>query len=238
MLANTGWELKFCETFFEMDGTTEKVRSFQSEGKRGAYQLIGDICKLFGARPVFDGDARAVSIYSLNRHEELLELNFGKNLLSIDRKEDAENVVTRLYVEGEYTDGGYVGIDEVNPTGLPFLMDFSYFRELGIFAEAHEDALAAYLRDIMIAKADSSGTASQLIQLDGQLNTLWGQISYVLYMLENGVIVRTILGGSATAEQTEIVMDDTLTVLMADGTHGMQEGGAFDADAQYAVKFI
>lgn len=73
VLANTGWKLEICETFFEMDGTTEKVRSIQTEGKRGAYQLIGDICKLFGARPVFGGDMRTVSIYSLNRHEDLLE---------------------------------------------------------------------------------------------------------------------------------------------------------------------
>lgn len=139
-LANTGWRLGYCETFYESDGVTEKVRSIKSENKRGAYLLISDICKLFGARPVFDGEEKTVSVYSLNRHDELLELNFGKNLTSVDQKEDAENIVTRLYVEGEYGDFGYVGIDEVNPTGLPFLLDFSYFKELGIFTEEHQKA--------------------------------------------------------------------------------------------------
>lgn len=168
VLNNTGWQLGYCETFLESDGETEKVRSIKSETKRGAYLLIADICKLFGARPTFDGDTRTVNIYSLNRFEEQMELNFGKNLTSIDRKEDAANIVTRLYVEGEYSDYGYVGIDDVNPTGLPFLLDFSYFKELGVFTEEHQKALDEYLRDIQAAKADSSQFAAELIALDNQ----------------------------------------------------------------------
>ena len=174
VLENTGWQLGYCETFYEQDEKTEKVRSLSSDGKRGAYLLISDICALFDARPVFDGDSRTVSIYSLNRHEDLLELNFGKNLSGIDRKEDAENIVTRLYVEGDYGDDGYVGIEDVNPTGLPFLLDFSYFRELGVFTAEHEQALDDYLRDIQAAKAGSSDYSKELIQLDNQLNELWG----------------------------------------------------------------
>ena len=128
-LKNTGWQLGFCETFYEKDGVTEKIRSLKTETKRGAYLLISDICKLFSAYPVYHGDSRTVDVISLNRHENLLELNFGKNLTAIDRKEDADNIVTRLYVEGEYADSGYVGIDSVNPTGLPFLLNFDYYRE-------------------------------------------------------------------------------------------------------------
>ena len=238
ILRNTGWRLDFCETFYEQDGETEKVRSIKSEGKRGAYLLISDVCKLFGARPVFDGDSRSVRVCSLNRYEDLLELSFGKNLTAIDRKEDAENIVTRLYVEGEYSDSGYVGIDEVNPTGLPFLLDFSYFRELGVFTDAHQAALDAYLRDVRTAKADSSETAAQLIEMDGQLNSLWGQTDYVLYVLEGGAAKRIIPGGGATDAQKEIGDEDVVTVLLSDGTHREQNGPTFEADAQYAVKWI
>ena len=95
ILKNTGWSLGMCETFYEADGTTEKIRSYSSEGKRGAYLLITDICKLFAAYPVYHGDTRTVDILSLNRHESLIELNFGKNLTSIDRKEDTDEIVTR-----------------------------------------------------------------------------------------------------------------------------------------------
>ena len=140
VLQNTGWTLKYCETFYEADGVTEKVRSLKSENKRGAYLLISDICKLFSARPIYDGNEKSVSVVSLNRYDSMMELSFGKNLDSIDRKEDASNIVTRLYVEGEYGDHGYVGIDDVNPTGLPYLLNFDYFRQLGLFTAEHEQA--------------------------------------------------------------------------------------------------
>ena len=81
-----------------------------------------------------------MTVVSLNCYDSMMELNFGKNLDSIDRKEDASNIVTRLYVEGEYGDHGYVGIDDVNPTGLPFLLNFDYFRQLGLFTAEHEQA--------------------------------------------------------------------------------------------------
>lgn len=122
---------------------------------------MADICKLFGARPEYNGDARKVNIYSLNRFDELLELNFGKNLTAIDRKEDAANIVTRLFVEGEYSDSGYVGIEDANPTGLPFLMNFDYFRELGVFTEVHEAALDEYLSAIKEAKTNSISLTMQ-----------------------------------------------------------------------------
>ena len=140
VLQNTGWTLKYCETFYEADGATEKIRSLKTENKRGAYLLISDICKLFSARPIYDGNEKSVTVISLNRYDSMMELNFGKNLDSIERKEDASNIVTRLYVEGEYGDHGYVGIDDVNPTGLPYLLNFDYFRQLGLFTAEHEQA--------------------------------------------------------------------------------------------------
>lgn len=38
ILKGTGWKLGVCDTFYERDGKTEKVRSLHSEGKVGAYQ--------------------------------------------------------------------------------------------------------------------------------------------------------------------------------------------------------
>ena len=157
-LENTGWTLKYCETFYESDGVTEKVRSLKSENKRGAYALIADICKLFNARPAFDGDDKSVTVVSLNRYDSMMELNFGKNLSSVERKEDAANIVTRLYVEGEYGDNGYVGIDDVNPTGLPYLLNFDYFRELGILTAQNNTSYSTkQVRNIFLSTSDASG---------------------------------------------------------------------------------
>ena len=238
MVANTGWQIGECETFYESDGVTEKIRSIKSEGKRGAYLLISDIAKMFDARPAFDGEMKTVHLYSLNRQDEILELNFGKNLTSVERKEDAENIITRLYVEGEYGDNGYVGIDDVNPTGLPYLLDFSYFAELGVFTEEHQQAVDEYIRNMRIAKQDASEHMRQMIALDNRLNDLLGQIDYVLYVVESGSITRTILGGAATTDKTGIMDDEEITVLLTDGTHHTQKGGNFHPLVCYAIKFI
>ena len=214
------------------------MRSISCDTRRGAYLLISDICKLFPAYPVYDGETRTVNIYSLNRHEEVLELNFAKNLTGVERKEDAADIVTRLYVEGEYADGGYVGIDDVNPTGLPFLFNFDYFRELGVFTEAHEQVLLEYLRDIAAAKADSSTTAAELISLDGRLNELWGSPDYILYEVTAGAVTEHILGGNAIEEQAELVVGDELTILLDDGTHITLYDLAFPENAKYVIKWI
>lgn len=116
-------------------------------------------------------------------------------------------------MEGEYSDSGYVGIDEANPTGLPFLLNFDYFRQLGVFTEAHEAALTEYLSAISTAKKTSTDLTTQLNALDNSLNELWGQIDYVLYVLSNGAITRTILGGDAKPEQATLTELDQVTVL-------------------------
>lgn len=193
---------------------------------------------MFSAYPDYDGETRTVNIYSLNRHESMLELNFGKNLTGVERKEDAENVVTRLYVAGEYGDNGHVGIDSVNPTGLSFLLNFDYFRNLGVFTPEHENALNTYLRDIGAVKSNLAEKAEALTDLDNQLNELWGQIDYVLYVLNDGVVMRTILGGEAKLEQTEITDTDEITALLSDFTYVEQHGKTFPPGAEYAVKWI
>ncbi len=116
-------------------------------------------------------------------------------------------------MEGEYSDSGYVGIDEANPTGLPFLLNFDYFRQLGVFTEAHEAALAEYLSAISTAKKASTELTTQLNALDNSLNELWGQIDYVLYVLSNGAITKTILGGDAKPDQATLTELDQVTVL-------------------------
>lgn len=110
-----------------------------------------------------------------------------------------------------YGDNGYVGIDSVNPTGLSFLLNFDYFRNLGVFTPEHENALNTYLRDIGAVKSNLAEKAEALTDLDNQLNELWGQIDYVLYVLNDGVVMRTILGGEAKLEQTEITDTDEIT---------------------------
>lgn len=118
ILVGTDWTLGVCDTFYESDGVTEKVRSLKSDAKDGAFQLINEVCELFRAYPIFHGDTKKVDIHAIQGKDGMMELNFGSNLTQITRKKNSENIVTRLYVEGEYIDDvGYVGIESVNPTG-------------------------------------------------------------------------------------------------------------------------
>jgi len=82
VLKGTGWSLGVTDTFYERDGKTEKIRSISSEGKDGAYKLTTDICNLFNAYPVFNGDTKTVDIFSLNNKGELFEIVMGKDIES------------------------------------------------------------------------------------------------------------------------------------------------------------
>ena len=139
-LAGTEWTVGECDTLYERDGTTEKIRSLNSDGKKGAYQLITDICNLFKAYPQYHGDTKTVDIHALNNKGPISEMYIGKNLTAISVDSSTENIITRLYVEGEYGDYGYVGIDDVNPTGLSYLLDFDYYKSIGTFTAVHQVA--------------------------------------------------------------------------------------------------
>ena len=120
ILKGTGWTLGICDTFYEKDGKTEKVRSLASEGKAGAYKLITDVCNLFVAYPVFNGEDKTVDILSMNNKGAQFEMTMGRDITSLAVEFNSDDIITRLYVEGEYGDDGYVGIDDVNPTGLSY----------------------------------------------------------------------------------------------------------------------
>lgn len=242
VLENTGWSLGDCDIFYERDGTTEKVRSIESEGKSGAWQLVQDVCNMFNAYPIYHGDTKTVDIRALANKLPLTELYIGKNLSSLSVETNSENIVTRLYVEGEYGDNGYVGIDDVNPTGLTFLLNFDYYRSIGLFRAEHEEALATYEGNMAAINAQIKAKMNEIMALEDDLNILWGQISYVLLCLSTGQITRTIYGGALLDEQKEIRAGDELLVMPATGNYRsyvVPSGGAvFASNDIYAVKFI
>ena len=248
VLVNTGWTLGVCDILMENDGSKQKIRSIQSEGKQGTYGLITEICNLFNAYPTYHGDSRTVDIHALSNKQALGEMTMGKNLDAITVEENSENIVTRLYVEGEYGDFGYVGIDSANPTGLSYLFNFDYYKEIGAFTQEHQDALDQYLIDIAIAHGDVSAITQQLVELEDQLNTLMGQPSYIFYMLDDGVVEAVKRGGNATEAQEPISVSDELIILKAAGPYrtvtvdsvpfifeGPEAAGGADV---YAYKFI
>lgn len=239
ILANTGWKLGHVDTFYERDGETEKIRSLSSSGKRGSYQLIQDLCNLFNAYPVFNGDEKTVDLYTLESKGKLSELTIGKNLSNISVENTSDDIVTRLYVEGEYSEDGYVGIDSENPTGLPYLLNFDYYKNAGLFTEEHQAALDKYLEEMPAANRAISDKMAEIMEGENLLNDLWGQINYVIYKLSGGTVQEMIKGGTVLDGEDEIQPDDALLIFKETGNYREATGAdGFAADDVYAIKFI
>jgi len=231
------------DTFLERDGETEKVRSLSSSGKRGSYQLIQDICKLFNAYPIYHGDTKTVDLRALENKGEISELSISKNLNNITVEKTSDDIITRLYVEGEYGDNGYVGIDSANPTGLSYLLNFDYYRSAGLFTPAHEAALETYLTDMPEVNSEIRAKMASILQGETLLNDLWGQCNYVIYVLNGGTVEKKITGGTVLDGEEDTAEGDKLLVFKATGnyreiTAGAEGAVSFAADDVYAIKFI
>lgn len=245
-LMNTGWELGEVDTLYEKDGETEKIRSFSSGGKEGAYKLVTDICALFGAYPEFIGDTQKVNIHAENNTNPQIELMIGRDLDSIDVSYNSEDIITRLYVEGDYGQDKYVGIDDVNPTGLNYLLNFDYYREIGLFTNVHEQAYEAYMTDITEKTAAVRTAYTNLLNGQNTLTDLWGVFTYVLFILDDGEVTRTLTGVSGkrtiTNEDVTINPEDELYIYKSDGTERKvtvgDNGVVFAGDDAYAIKYI
>lgn len=243
VLQATGWTIGHCDTLYERDGKTEKVRSLKSDGKSGAYQLITDICNLFNAYPVFDGNSKTVSIYALNNKGNLYEMTIGKDIESLTVSYNSDDIITRLYVEGEYGDDGYVGIDDVNPTGLTYLMNFDYYKKIGLFTDDHQEALDLYYSEMKKSIDAIRSVAGDVNTKENDLNNLWGQINYVFYPISNGMIDKKIVGGTVTSEQIEIIEGNEVVVIPSDKKYRTLTAGSngsidLTSDDLYAIKFI
>ena len=243
ILRGTGWKLGECDTIFERDGKTVKIRTLKSKGKEGAFKLITSVCTLFDAYPVFDGDKKTVNIYAMDHKRPLFEMTMGQDITSLSVSHKSDSIVTRLYVEGEYAENGYMGIDKINPTGLPYLMNFDYYKEIGVFTEEHEAALEKYYKDVGEANSSIKSVASQIGQKENDLNKLWGQIDCILYEVNNGLLGNYITQGEVDPADLEIVEGNELTILQADGTYRIVDvvkDGAFDLYTTdiYVVRFI
>lgn len=233
ILKGTGWHFNahMSDTMLEKDGTTEKIRSLTSDSKNGALDLITTVCNLFQARPVYDTDRMEVYVKAMNNRVQVLEGVVGKNMSSLSESQDSSNIATRVYVEGEYGDYGYVGIDDVlvdengdpddngEPWGLPFLMNFDYYRKIGVMKPEHEAALATYLHDIRIKKAEIRENGALMIAADDTINNMIGQARVCVYYKSQGFSKPVYRYGGITDDECILNVGDSVVILKNDQTH-------------------
>lgn len=218
ILAGTGWTRGHTDPMLEKDGVTEKIRSLNSKSKQGSLGLMSTVCNLFRCFPVYKSDTKVVELYNFNNREMVLEGTVGTNLESLSVEYDSSDIITRLYVEGEYGEHEYIGIDSVNPTGLSYILNFDYYRELGMFTQEHEDALAQYLEDIGDLKEQVSAATVELIENEDAVNNLIGQCKLVVYDKSDHFTVPKHVYGDPTAAQQELNVGDEVVVVNTDGT--------------------
>ncbi len=251
ILAGTGWafDAERSDIFYENRGVdesaerVEKKRSLSVDSKSGSYELITKVCDLFKAYPVFDTENKKVICYALENKRPLWEMEVGRNLTALTKQMDSSSIVTRLYVEGDYDEEEHVGIDDVNPTGLNFLMNFDYYKEIGLFTSEHQATLDKYLEDIQRVKKQSLQTSASLIEKEGNLALLWGSVDYVLCVVKNGTLAETYVCGTVTDKQKEFVIGDTVYWFTSDGKYKVEKItkdtlANLTSDIIYALKFV
>lgn len=235
-LQGTEWTVGICDTLYEPDGVTEMVRTYTCAEKTGAYNMISGICDKFVCYPVYHGDTLTVDIRARSYKGKMLELRVDKNLVSVSRKRNSEDQVTRLYVEGRYDEVGYVGIEGVNPTGLSFVFNFDYYREIGAFTEQHEMALAEYLQKMSELNRRGSAVNGDLQRKITELSTKWGTMGYAVYPVTDGHYGEPVFGNGAEAGMQD---GDMIAKVAADGTYTYDQTGSTTpgANEACAVKF-
>lgn len=167
---------------------------------------------------MYEGETNKVNIYSANNHpSSLIEMTMEKDIDSLSVEHNSEDLITRLYVEGEYGDFGYVGIDNINPTHLPYIMNFDYYKRIGLFTDQHQAALDTYYERIQPAVESINSITSSILTQESQMSTMWGAIDYAIFPVENGLLLSPILSRDIEAEYIEemesIKAGDAVTIL-------------------------
>ena len=199
--------------------------------------MIAGICDKFVCRPVFNGDSKTVDILAIANRDKMLEMRMDKNLLSVSRTRNSSDIVTCLYVQGQYDDAGYVGIEGVNPTGLDCLFNFDYYKEIGAFTESHEDALNNYLAQMGALKSGTVAEAAELQNAITRLAEKWGTGGYVLYTASSGKYIDPIYGSGAS-EKDALTNGDQIAKVTANGAYSYAVYSGAAGNERWGVKFL
>lgn len=119
ILSTSIWSVGFMDDKF-----TNIYRTF-SESSTNVLDCVIKLAETFGALIVWDTVKRQVNFYDPDTYGVHRGLVFNNRLLedaSVDRSSE-EQMITKLYAYGEDN----LTFSEVNPTGNPYLEDYSYF---------------------------------------------------------------------------------------------------------------
>lgn len=120
LLERTVWKIDTVDPMFDV-----MFRSFDSGSDSNVLDCIVQAGETFGALIVWDTVRRKVSFKDMSANGVFkgMTVNYGRFLQSIKRSRQSEELTTRLSIYGNED----LSIHRVNPTGQPYIEDFSYF---------------------------------------------------------------------------------------------------------------
>lgn len=175
ILDGTGWHIGRIDNFKEADGGTEKVRTLTAGKKTGSYRMITQLAELFGAFPVFHGRSRTVDLLTEVGADLGVEFRYAKNLESVQRTCNSDQLCTRLYVDYLESERGYIGIERVNPLGTSFVLNFSYMERLGLVTPEQQAYMSGYTAALKQNAEAIRPSIALLTEQENAINSLIGQ---------------------------------------------------------------
>ncbi len=147
-------------TYRSFDDVNESVYSF----------LVNDVGKAFDCILDFDIENRIINTIDLNSeipNTDIL-LTYDNVLKNLDINQTANNIVTALTLSG----ANDLSINEVNPLGTNYIVDFSYYKNKDWMTQELIDALNVWEKKVSDNQASFNSILSNIKQHETELETL------------------------------------------------------------------
>lgn len=198
-LENLGVGTVSCNVVYSVDNPEgavpkEMVRSHGKESGTGALDNLKAIAELFGGNLVFDGYEKTVGLVKIIGANRNVCFRIGKNMKSFKRTRNTTDFITRLYVIDQTTESGYIGIEDVNPLGTSFILDFDYFKEAGMLSQEQISAIDTYKSTITGIAKEYRSEINELYLRQNTVNGLVGQAPFAFASAANASSTNIVIG--------------------------------------------
>lgn len=179
-LDNEGVGTVSCSLVYSVDtpdgaAPKEMLRSMSKDSGTSANDNLKSVADLFGGNLVFDGYNKTVGLVKTIGKDTHVCFKIGKNMKSIKRTRSTTDCITRLYVVNQTSESGYIGIEDVNPLGTSFILDFGYFIDAGLLSDTQIMMLDAYKTTISAIASDYRSCIAEMYTRENNINGFIGQ---------------------------------------------------------------
>jgi len=178
----TSWKLDI-NSFTNFTGINSKYRSFDISEKSLFEFLINDVQKAYECIFLFDTLTKTISVKSIDdiQGNKGLYISEDNYIQSINKKIKNDEIKTRLYCYGNN-----ISIAEINPTGMPYIENYTFYKTLEFMSQGLITALNAY-------EANLDFNSQTYADLLNDLDTLYGEFDILDNELTNSKTALTIV---------------------------------------------